>query len=549
MRSLRPTGPGRAVASWRERPWRDRPKGLLLLVLLVLAAGLAVALVYLLGRTVAAPDLRAVAPESPSLLGAEGLEVATFTVESADEVLSGASWQLDGRDVSDQAVARGTRAELTLEGLTEGAHEVVVSASGGMPFSTSSVSWHVTVDATPPELAIAPESLVAERGQPHELRGSVEADARVFLQGNEVPLTDGSFALRFSTPPRQTLEFVARDAAGNESEHQLSVSVIPRQPEEPVRGVHVSAQAWANDALRTEILALVDAGLINTVQLDLKDEGGIIGYDSQVPLGIEAGATASLYDLDEAVSMLHERGVRVIGRLVVFRDPILAAWAWDEDRRGLVVQTPDGDAYAGYGGFTNPASRRVRDYNIDIAEEAARAGIDDILYDYVRRPDGPLETMVFPGLESSLEQTVVGFLEQTEKRLASYGTFIGASVFGIAALRPQDVAQDVERMAEYVDYVAPMVYPSHWSAGVYDVADPNNQPYDIVRRSLEDFNNKVAGRGARVLPWLQDFSIGVPYGPFEVRAQIEAARDAGVDEWLLWDPAVTYTSEALDPSG
>jgi hypothetical protein len=102
-------------------------------------------------------------------------------------------------------------------------------------------------------------------------------------------------------------------------------------------------------------------------------------------------------------------------------------------------------------------------------------------------------------------------------------------------------------MAEIVDYVAPMVYPSHWGPGEYGVPDPNSAPYDITFRSLEDFQIQVGGTEATVLAWLQDFSLGVDYGPAEVRAQIQAAEDAGVLDFLLWDAATTYTRAALEP--
>ena len=102
-------------------------------------------------------------------------------------------------------------------------------------------------------------------------------------------------------------------------------------------------------------------------------------------------------------------------------------------------------------------------------------------------------------------------------------------------------------MAREVDYIAPLIYPSHWADGSYDVPDPNAQPYLIVKRSLEDFRREVAGTGARLVPWLQDFSLGVDYGPEQVKAQIEAADADGVHEFLLWDPDVTYTTGALTP--
>jgi peptidoglycan/xylan/chitin deacetylase (PgdA/CDA1 family) len=244
---------------------------------------------------------------------------------------------------------------------------------------------------------------------------------------------------------------------------------------------------------------------------------------------------------------MHHRGIRVIGRLVCFRDPVLAKAAWKQGNRDQVVQTPSGGPYAGYGGFTNFANRDVRAYNIDIAVAGAQAGIDDLLYDYVRRPDGPLRAMRFPGLRGSPSEAIVDFVRETRLALRPYRTYLGVSVFGVAATRPEEVAQDIPQMARQADYVAPMVYPSHWSAGEYNVTDPNSQPHEIVTRSLRDFQRDTRNSGSRVVPWLQDFTLGVTYGPSEVRAQIDAARDVGIQEFLLWDPAVTYTVDALTP--
>ena len=203
------------------------------------------------------------------------------------------------------------------------------------------------------------------------------------------------------------------------------------------------------------------------------------------------------------------------------------------------------EPYAGYGGFTNFANPAVRKYNIAVAKAAADAGVDDILYDYIRRPDGPTSSMAFPGLRGKPEASLVGFLAETVRALRGTDVFVGASVFGVAATRPEEVAQDIPGMAREIDYIAPMLYPSHWGPGEYDVANPNAEPYAIIRRSLADFKRQTRGTGARVVPWLQDFSLGVDYGPAEVRAQIRAARDVGIPEWLLWDPLVTYTADAL----
>jgi hypothetical protein len=105
-------------------------------------------------------------------------------------------------------------------------------------------------------------------------------------------------------------------------------------------------------------------------------------------------------------------------------------------------------------------------------------------------------------------------------------------------------------MVKYVDYVAPMVYPSHWGPGEYDVPNPNAQPYLIVNRSLKDFQKKVTGTNAQVMPWLQDFSLGVTYHVKQVDAQINAAAADGITSFLLWNAGCSYQGKALkvDPS-
>ncbi|MDP8957713.1 MAG: putative glycoside hydrolase [Actinomycetota bacterium] len=292
---------------------------------------------------------------------------------------------------------------------------------------------------------------------------------------------------------------------------------------------------------------MIREGRINTVELDLKDEGGDIWYATEVPLANQIGAVTELYDLEAVVEELHRMGVRVIGRLVCFRDPRLAEYAVESGQLDLVVQNPDGTAMSKYGGFTNPFHPTVREYNIAIAEEAARMGVDDIMYDYVRRPDENIELMRFPGQDGTPVEAIVEFLDQSQDRVHDAGARLSAAVFGVAASRPEEIAQDIPRMSRHVDYIAPMLYPSHWNPGEYGVADPNSQPYDIVYRSLVDLQEQMAGTEATVVAWLQDFSLGVEYGVPEVQAQIQAAHDVGVEDFLLWDAATTYTSAALEP--
>jgi hypothetical protein len=328
----------------------------------------------------------------------------------------------------------------------------------------------------------------------------------------------------------------------------LALAGSPGQP--PIRGVHASGWTWATPALKDPIMQMIEEGRINTVQIDLKDEGGDVWYDTDVQLAHDIGAVTVLWDLKQVIDELHDLDVRVIGRIVNFRDPRLAQYAVETNQMDWVVQTPDGGAYGKYGGFANPYDADVWEYNIALAEEAARLGIDDIMYDYVRRPDDYVENMRFPGQGGTPpEDAIVEFLRTSRERVHAAGSRLGAAVFGIAATRPDEIAQDIPRMAGEVDFLAPMVYPSHWGPGEYGVGDPNSEPYDIVFLSMSDFVDQLQGSEAELMTWVQDFSLGVDYGEAEVRAQIEASIEAGVDDFLLWDAATTYTASALDPAG
>ena len=466
-----------------------------------------------------------------------------FVVEPGRRVAR-TTLHLDGAQVPDEAYGVDATSVLWRPGvLGEGRHELVLSVPRpGM--SDSRFHRRFVVDDTPPPIAVPPLLDPVGVCEPVTVRGRVEPSATLLLDGAPLKHDKGRFTLQYERPPPAPLQLTATDVAGNRTD--LEVIAPVRYP--GGQGVHVTAAAWGYEPLRRGILALIDAGLISAVQLDLKDEGGIVGYDSRHPLATQIGAVRPEYKIRETVAELKRRGVRVIGRVVAFRDAPLATWAWENGRRDWVVQTAGGRMLETYGGFTNFAHPEVRRYNLDIALEGAAAGVDDILWDYVRRPEGDPATMVIPGLPDTSSTAIVEFLALTQAALRERCVHQGASVFGIAADRPDAVGQDIPRIARHVGYVAPMLYPSHWVPGEYNVKNPNKQPFDIIRATLADFQAKTAGTGARLVPWLQDFSLGHPYGPAEVRAQIDAAASLGVTDWLLWNAGATYTAAALDPS-
>ncbi|MGE0879662.1 MAG: putative glycoside hydrolase [Acidimicrobiia bacterium] len=428
--------------------------------------------------------------------------------------------------------------------LVEGDYELLLEAKKPVRGQMSK-RWSFRVDGTAPTIGLPAALDPVPIDQPFVLAGPVDADAIVMVDDQPAQMGNGSFRFDYAIPPAGPVHVVAIDKAGNSSGTDVIVPVV----HPPTRSIHATFNAWASESFRKQVYSLIADKRITAVQLDLKDETGQVGYDTDVALAKEIGARNPTYALKSAVDDIHARGARVIGRLVAFRDPILADAAWARGDQDWVLQTPDGQPLGAYGGFTNYVNAGVRKYNADLAIEAAQRGVDEVLWDYIRRPEGDPSTMVVPGLGDRVSSDVVAdFLAETHAALRSLKVEQGASVFGIAASRPNVIAQDVPLMALHTDYIAPMVYPSHWNKGEYGVADPNRQPYDIVKRSLADFQKAMEGTNKPLMPWLQDFSQGVDYGVTEVAAQIRASSDLGIEGFLLWNPSSRYTVDALKPA-
>lgn len=418
--------------------------------------------------------------------------------------------------------------------LADGRHRLRVEGDGARAVQ------EFTVDTTPPALHLTVPTEGARLDQPVSVTGTAEAGARVVADGGTLTRGEGdTFRIDYPAPPTNAA-VAATDAAGNTTRTTVTVPVgYPAQ----VRAIHLSGYAWAYAPYRTSALKLLREKRINAVELDVKEEDGVIGTDLDVPLAKRVKAITRKYDAAEAVRTLHAAGARVIGRVVAFRDPVLAQWAWRHGHKNWVVQAPGGGPYnSGYGDaeFTNFAAPDVEKYNLDIAEAAVRAGFDDIVFDYIRRPDGRPKTMRFPGLRGSAEQVIADFCGRARQRLHAAGGYVGAAIFAQAVQHPEDTAQNVPEMARNLDLVVPMDYPNHWSAGSYGVANPASDTYRIVQRSLADWVAAIRGTGATLVPWLWASDV---LGTFSVRQaadEIRGARDNGVRGWFLWNAEAHY---------
>lgn len=319
------------------------------------------------------------------------------------------------------------------------------------------------------------------------------------------------------------------------------------QTPEEIRGVHVTGPLMSVPGKFTQYLGLTRYGL-NTLEIDLKDESGNVSFTRGAPLIARTdGAARAYFDLRKVVRRAHARGIYLIGRVVSFEDPITAT-AHPE----LAIHRSDGSLWHTAGGLAwlNPYSRKAWKYDVDVGVAAAKAGFDEIQFDYVRFPsDGDLSLIRFPGAHAQPKnQTVPAYLRYARSRIHPLGVRISADVFGLSATNELGIGQHPRQVGAIVDALYPMTYPSHYTSGEFNLPDPNASPGATVMFSLQDFRDQVPLGRAVLVPWLQDFSLYRTYTPADVAAQVQAARMMHTGGFMLWNAAGVYTPQALRPA-
>jgi hypothetical protein len=337
------------------------------------------------------------------------------------------------------------------------------------------------------------------------------------------------------------------------------VAAVPAELRVPkpaaVKGLYIGSWSAGSAARLESLIRLADETEINSFVVDIKEALGEVSHRTRVPLARQVGAdrNPAIADLRALVARLADHGIYPIARIVVFKDPLLA-----RARPEWSIARSDGTLWADDKGvhWVDPYNRDVWDYNIELAREAVALGFSEIQWDYVRFPDVPgsyLRDARYPAREGrTMVEGIREFLIYSRERLGHLGVPITADVFGVTTSAPHDVGigQLWEQMADVTDVLLPMVYPSHYPRGTWGFPLPNAEPYAIVHKALGHGVARSARipAGATIRPWLQAFSLGdPPYGPAEIRAQIEAVYDVGLTEWILWNPSSRYNREALLP--
>lgn len=300
------------------------------------------------------------------------------------------------------------------------------------------------------------------------------------------------------------------------------------------------------------IIGIASATEINGLVINVKDDNGFITYNSQVEIVKEMNENTAIpiKDVGKMLQILKEYDIYTIGRIVTFKDKHFAV---KKPEHAIQLKTGGTwlDPNSGNIPWINPFDKYVWDYNISIAKEAALIGFDEIQFDYVRFPDGAKKYNLiteFPGREGrDKDQAIADFLKYAREELEPYNVNIGADVFGLITRTwddyPEDIGQTWMLIGEHVDSICPMVYPSHYSTGWYNLENPNANPYEVVKGAMQEAQEKNSSlkKPPVIRSWIQDFDwAGKEYGPKEVRDQIIAAKELGLTEYMVWNPKNVY---------
>jgi len=349
---------------------------------------------------------------------------------------------------------------------------------------------------------------------------------------------------------------------------QRGVSLDIQLQPNPVRAIYMTHFAIAGDDYREQMYHLLDTTEVNAVVVDVKGDYGVLSYKSAVPLADAIGANDSptIDDLDQLLRELHSHGAYVIGRIVVFKDTMLAH---NGSRAGLDVGVKDrrtGDLWSDGEklAWVDPFQSAAWDYNTALAREAIERGFDEVQFDYIRfptdpSPDSSIGDIVYskPFNEENRVAALNSFLQDAHMAVQDAGGFLSMDTFGYTTWWDDDggIGQDLAILADDIDYYSPMVYPSTFNAGVpgaIPYPDVVGRPYDVIYQSLKHVQEKLAGKRVMVRPWLQYFddypwATKTRYDAPQIEAQKKAVVDSKSFGWMMWNAGSLFTRGGLAP--
>lgn len=338
----------------------------------------------------------------------------------------------------------------------------------------------------------------------------------------------------------------------------------------PMKAIYMSQCAAGTPSFREDLTNLIDTTELNAIIIDIRDYTGRISFPTDNPLleGMTSDKCGAK-DMKEFIKELHAKNIYVIGRITVFQNPYYTSLHPDQ-----AVQRKSGGVWKDNKGlaFVDVGAKPYWETVVALAKESYNIGFDELNFDYIRYPsDGPMSEAQYNWSEGkSKPQALEEFFAYLHEELKGTGMKTSADLFGMVTTNTDDlnIGQVLERALPYFDYIAPMVYPSHYPKGFHGYTDVNANAYNIVKFAMTEavrrttattskvdamthtrigtstpaLYSKPAYPASKMRPWIQSFDYPVPYTPVMVAEQLKAMRDSGLDSYYVWDPANKYRS-------
>lgn len=378
-----------------------------------------------------------------------------------------------------------------------------------------------------------------------------------FFKGLGLALIFG--ALLYIPRTGASLEWVQQNAPAAISE--VVEPVVPSEPlvthlETPraVRALYMSSWVAGTPTMRDHVIKLIDETEANAVVIDIKDYSGRVSYSVDDPMLKAIGSEEHrIKDIKELIRLLHEKNIYVIGRVAVFQDAFLS-----ESRPDLALRKQDTDkTWKDRKGIAwlDAGSKEVWEYVSLIGRDAWKQGFDEINYDYIRFPsDGDTNAIgyrFYDPLAMERHEQIRAFFAYLDDSLSDIPLPLSADLFGMTTSNKDDlgIGQVLEDAMPYFDYIAPMIYPSHYPANWNNIKNPDGSPYLVIKLAMEPAIARAetaSSTKAIFRPWLQDFSLGVKYTAELIKDQKRALDELGIEGWMMWDPSNKYTRGGLE---
>ncbi|MEK9154417.1 MAG: putative glycoside hydrolase [Patescibacteria group bacterium] len=389
---------------------------------------------------------------------------------------------------------------------------------------------------------------------------------KVILGGALIIVGITSAAISASSP----LSFVRTASTTPDLLFSPQVSLVRHvSTPEPMYAIYMTQCVVGTASFREALVKFVDETKLNAIIIDIKDFTGKISYPTDNPaLAESVSEKCGADDMKEFIETLHDKDIYVIGRITVFQDPY---YTKNYPEQSVQSKSRPGEPWKDYKGLSFVAvnAQPFWEYIVELSKESYALGFDELNYDYVRWPsDGPMSDIVYPSKDLALE--LEKFFRYLNDNVKPTGVAMSADLFGMTTTNFDDlnIGQQLERALPYFDYVAPMVYPSHYPKNFLGLGNPNSDPYKVVQYSMSEaarrtiatttsigsfaytrigtstpaLYSKPSYDARKLRPWLQDFDYGKDYLPADILAQTRATYDAGLTSWFFWDPANRYTS-------